>query len=359
MSTTKYFPNYNSVSNYAKPVINNLITNSQTSLIPQEHHDDLIVNKVINNVNINSIDRDWYNNSNTSPFNFTVVFGGYGSNSVVSIDYNNVTSISLDTIITSNRYLDYNYNSNTFVRINDNPYLMASINDLNLSSRGTNKNLDETLGIYIPFNSISDNVSNVKHLEFKNVTRQSKKFNPTPLASLSQMDIEIKDSTGILIPSNDVLSIKGIYSSSDDYENLTKNDYIIIETNTYFTTNEFLLGDKIFIKNFTYSDLSYEESYKLNDYMNRKEGHYILNVSKSDSRKELYNQIFIQMPANNSRITGNLEVEVWYSSLINKSLSTSIEYTSGKLINVNRQTHLCFTINTEIYNSKKINNVLI
>jgi hypothetical protein len=357
MSTLKYFPNYDSITNYTKPVIQEYISNNTEQQI--YNRDDIKKNIIVNNVNINSIDRDWYNNTTSSPFEFMVSFGGYASNSVISMDYKNVISISLDTIISSNRFLDYNYNSNTYVRINDNPYLMASINNLEFSGRGTNKKLNETLGIYIPFNSISDNVSNVKHLEFKNVTRQVKKFQPTPLASLSQMDIKITDSQGEIIPTNDVLAIKGIFSNNDDENTLSKTDYLVIETTTYFTTNEFLLGDKILIKNFVYKDLSYEESYQLNDFMNRKEGHYILNIGKSNSNTELYNQIFIQMPANNSRQTGNFTVETWYSSLIQKSLGDTIVLCSGKLININRQTHLCFTINTEMYNSKKINNVLI
>lgn len=357
MSTLKYFPNYDSISNYAKPVIQKYLSENTEQQI--YNRDDIKKNIIVNNVNINSLDRDWYNNSNSSPFEFSVSFGGYGSNSIVSMDYKNIISISLDTIISSNRLLDYNYNSNTYVRINDNPYLMASIDNLEFSGRGTNKKLNETMGIYIPFNSISDNVSNVKHLEFKNVTRQVKKFQPTPLSSLSQMDIKITDVMGQIIPTNDVLAIKGIFSNNNVSATLSKEDYLVIETTTYFTTNEFLLGDKILIKNFQYGDLSYEESYQLNDFMNREAGHSILNVGKSNPSTELYNQIFINIPANNSRITGIFTVESWYSSLMIKHLGDTLVSCSGKLININRQTHLCFTINTEMYNSKKINNVLI
>lgn len=357
MSTLKYFPNYDSISNYTKPVIQEYISNNTEQQI--YNRDDIKKNIIVNNVNINSIDRDWYNNTTSSPFEFMVSFGGYASNSVISMDYKNVISISLDTIISSNRFLDYNYNSNTYVRINDNPYLMASINNLEFSGRGTNKKLNETIGIYIPFNSISDNVSNVKNLEFKNVTRQIKKFQPTPLASLSQMDIKITDARGQIIQTNDVLTINGIFSNNPDEDTLSKNDYLVIETTTYFTSNEFLLGDKIFIKNFQYENLVYEECYQLNDFMNREEGHSILNIGKSDPGTELYNQIFINIPANNSRTTGNFTVETWFYNLILKDLQSDLKSCSGKLININRQTHLCFTINTEMYNSKKINNVLI
>ena len=321
-------------------------------------NNELLIVNTENKLNINSIDRDWYNNSNTSPFDFSVTLGGTNTDSfsVTNGNFKNVSSINLDKIVTSNRYFDYNYHSNTHVRINDNPYIITNIKNLEYSSKGTNKNLDNTLGIFMPLTPLSINISDVKNLEFRNISKQSKRFNPIPLSHLSELEIELKDSCGNIFPSNDVLEVKGIFSSNNVPASLTKNDYLIVETKTYFTSNEFDIKDKIKFNNFEYHDMSYDESYQFNNFINRQTGHYIINVSRSNPGTELYNQIYIQFPANNSRYTGNLDVEGWYGSFVFKSLSdTLVNSTSGKLINVNRQTNLLFTINTKNYETKKIN----
>ena len=93
--------------------------------------------------------------------------------------------------------------------------------------------------------------------------------------------------------------------------------------------------------------MSYDESGQFNSWINNVSGHYILDVAKSNSGTDLYNQIIIPIPASLSRSTGNIAVESWFSSFVNKSLSNiAIQATSGKLINVNTQSHLVVNMQT-------------
>ena len=93
--------------------------------------------------------------------------------------------------------------------------------------------------------------------------------------------------------------------------------------------------------------MSYDESGIFNDWINRDNGHHILDINKSNNSTILYNQIIIPIPAELSRITGNISVEPWFSSFLTKSLSNiAIEDTSGKIINTNTQSHLVVNIKT-------------
>ena len=125
------------------------------------------------------------------------------------------------------------------------------------------------------------------------------------------------------------------------------NDSLIIQTNTYFNSIEFRKNDLIKIKNYEYHNMSYDESFTFNNWINRDHGHYILSIGKSNPGTTLYNQINIPIPASLSRSTGNISVESWFNSFDMKILSNvAIADTSGKLINTNTQSHLIITIKT-------------
>ena len=80
--------------------------------------------------------------------------------------------------------------------------------------------------------------------------------------------------------------------------------------------------------------MSYDESGQFNSWINNDNGHYVLDIAKSNTGTSLYNQLKIPIPASLSRSTGNIAVESWFSSFVTKSLSNiAIADTSGKLIN--------------------------
>ena len=300
---------------------------------------------------INSIDRNWTTNTTETPYNYLVKLGGSPKDnySTVSHDYKNIVSFSIDKIILTNRACHQSYNSNIAPRLNDNPYITLDIKGINFSSYGTNKTLNNTIGIYTPLIPLPTSLSEISYLEFKNTSTQRKDYTPTPEGYISALDLSITTPNGSSISNlTDVLDIYSIFLNSNNSNiNTTINDSLIIQTSTYFNAIEFRRNDLIKIKNYEYHNMSYDESYTFNNWINRERGHYILDIDKSNSATTLYNQLIIPIPASLSRSTGTISVESWFNSFDMKILSNvAIADTSGKLINTNTQSHLIVNIKT-------------
>lgn len=301
---------------------------------------------------INSIDRNWQVSSNTpeTPYQFKVKLGGSSADrySIVSQNYKNVVAFSIDKIILPNRVCNLSYTSNVAPRLNDNPYLAVSVAGINFSSYGTNRTLNETLGIYTPLIPLPATLSDITYLEFKNTSIQRKEYTPAPEGYISLLDIEIINPTGTIASNlNDVLDIYSIFLNTSNTIPITTSDSLVIQTSTYFDSNEFRANDLIQIRDYEYHNLSYDESYIFNNWINSGNGHYISSISKSNPSTTLYNQILIPIPATLSRANGNLDVEPWFSSFLIKSFSNvAIQDGGGRLINANTQSHLVVNIKT-------------
>lgn len=299
---------------------------------------------------INSIDRNWYNYPNETPYSFLVKLGGSAKDSslVISQNYKNIISFSIDRLILPNRIMNNNYTSNITSRLNDYPYLTIVIDGLNYSSYGTNKNLNETIGIYTPLIPLPTTLSDITYLEFKNANLQKKEYFPIPESTLSKLQFHINNPIG-QIPSNlnDVLTVYSIFTNNSNTSTLSSSDYLIVQTQEYFTSTEFKTNDLIIFQNYKYHNPSYDESGIFNQYINRTTGHNIIDISKSNVSTTLYNQIKIPIPANNSKTTGMFTPQQWYIDFIDKTFSNvAIADISGKLINSNLQSHLVINIKT-------------
>jgi len=299
---------------------------------------------------INSIDRNWYNYPNETPYNYLVKLGGSSRDrySTVSQNYKNVVAFSIDKIILPNRPCISTYNSNIAPRLNDNPYITVIAKGINFSSYGTNKTLNETIGIYTPTIPIAKIISDISYLEFKNTSIQRKEYSPAPEGTISTLDLSINTANGILASNLlDVLDIYSIFLNTSNTIPITTSDTLVIQTNTYFNSNEFQPNDLIKIQGYQYHNMSYDESGIFNNWINSSNGHYIINTAKSNVATTLYNQIIIPIPASLSRTTGVIDVEPWFNDFVIKSLSNvAIQDNGGKLINTNIQSHLVVNIKT-------------
>lgn len=325
----------------------NILMQSNTLAPDYEPPDTQIQNHIIV---VNSIDRNWYNYPNETPFNYLVKLGGSSRDqySTVSQNYKNIITFSIDKIILPNRVCYQFYNSNIAPRLNDNPYLTVSVKGINFSSYGTNRTLNETIGIYTPIIPIPQSLSNITYLEFKNTSFQRKEYSPAPEGYISILDLSITTPKGILASNtNDVLNIYSIFLNTSNSIPITTADALVIQTSTYFNNNEFTNNDLIQIQGYEYHNPSYDESGIFNNWINAPTGHYIIDINKSNPATTLYNQIIIPIPAVLSRSTGNITVEPWFSSFLVKSLSNvSIQDNGGKLINANTQSHAVINIKT-------------
>ena len=299
---------------------------------------------------INSIDRNWYGYPNETPYNYLVKLGGAPTDqySIVSHDYKNVVAFSIDKIILPNRPCIQSYNSNIAPRLNDYPYIAITVSGINFSSYGTNRTLNDTIGIFTSILPLPKQLSDVSYLEFKNTSTQKKEYTQSPEGYISRIDLSITSPNGTIASNlNDVLDIYSIFLNTSNTVPLSITDSLVIQTNTYFNDVEFMGNDLIRMKNYVYHNMSYDESGIFNSWINRDSGHYIVDIGKSNMGTDLYNQIIIPIPASLSRSTGNIAVESWFSNFVDKSLSNiAIQDTSGKLINVNTQSHLIVNIKT-------------
>ena len=329
-------------------VQNGDITLQSDTLAPDYKFPDTKIKSHI--VVINSVDRNWYNYPNETPYNYLVKLGGSSKDqySTVSHDYKNVISFSMDKIILPNRPCIQSYNSNIAPRPNDYPYIAVTVDGINFSSYGTNKTLNNTIGIFTSIIPIARNIAEISYLEFKNTSVQKKEYAPSPEGYISRLDLAITTPAGALVSNlNDVLDIYSIFLNTSNIITITTSDSLIVQTSTYFNNIEFRQNDLLLFKNYQYHNMSYDESGQFNAWINNVNGHYVLDVAKSNPATDLYNQIIIPIPALLSRSTGNIAVESWFSSFVTKSLSNvAIQDTSGKLINVNTQSHLVVNMQT-------------
>lgn len=300
---------------------------------------------------VSSYDRDWYNRTDETPFNFNVKLdGGLQNNySMVDISPKNVLGININRMVLPNRRTDIGYYG-TLQETFNYPYLLINVNDLDYINYGTNDEIDRALGVMIPSIPIPKNDDEINFMEMKNISGNYGKEYVNPLASLSRLDINITNQLG-QSPKlyTDVLDVKCVVYNEPISSNIA-TEYLIIQTNTYFPKQQYRTGDTLVFNNYVYRDTgTYNESDDMNNFINRKSGHKIIGISTSDSDKLLNNRIHIEIPNEISTTTGNVGELYWYNQLKSKSMGNvstieSVNDTSGKLINTNLQTQILFNI---------------
>ena len=174
------------------------------------------------------------------------------------------------------------------VNFNLQPKMDFGFMDLQIKDvmNGSSRDLNNTFAVLIPFIRVYDitNASS-KTVEYKVAGMWSKRFYPSPLGSLNNLTVTVKKPSGDILKNlNDTLDTKYIYQSNllDDNTN-----YLVIETQQYFTETEYKKTDTIVFKNFLYHDSSIPGVQQFNEFMNRKKGHKIILTEKSDQTKLL------------------------------------------------------------------------
>ena len=167
-----------------------------------------------------------------------------------------------------------------------------------------------------------------------------------------KLQFSVLDSTIL----NSISTISGSNTITPGGSNTTK-EFITIQTSTYFYEEEFKEGDIIQFKNFDFTvDASTKNASQFIKFINRKEGHRIINTANSDSESsKLHNFIRIAVPQQIDRTTDGLkQYPSWYNDGTNDDFESSttdfkqdngtITSATGKLINVSNQTNLLFKV---------------
>jgi hypothetical protein len=369
--------NSNNTNNpdFAKSVYDFLLTQMKVS---QREYQDVPYYFVVS-----SEDRQWENNAENR-YNFLVNFRPTDTQMGVGIDtlYKNVVSVEVVKVIFPHDRLSVPFDNRIYLDLQSYPFLIMDIDELDGVFKGSNNTLNEAFALLLfdkaydsevltndqILNSIPTPADNI----FKRFDRQfkrgfmsfcpflfeKKKYPNTPLASLNRMTIRFYRPDGQLISvDNDHLDISNVESVvladhelklTTGFPGSTTGSYIKITTSTYFSNRTFRVGDLIKIKNYK-ADPSITDQNKLKfvEYINRKQGHIIINleseVSTTASSNEGYiNTIYISPAGEIDYKTGSLNATTYNDSV----LGVGEVDTYGSLINSSMQVHITFKIVT-------------
>lgn len=347
-----------------------------------------------NYIVINSGDRDWLNVSSQNRYNFQIKFGNHQSGASIKNVYKNITSIELVNAMLPKDNVLLPFDTRPYIDILTYPYLVMKIPQLTNVFRGTNQVNDNAFSVLIydkkhdsqvlsndfisGSNSIVNGVPsrqfyseyNKSYYKYIPAYFEKKIYDNQPLSSLTNMDIEVvnpNDEEINVMP--DVLSISAIAYTANlatltttDFEYDITNgypfdaiatsntrEYLRIQTTTPFSSKLFRLGDNIKLAGLTAAVGSSTDEQSLVTFLNRNEGHYILNFDVTDyavgGDKGFTSNLYIAPPGD-LYTTGNMALnETTYIGSADADTG-NITIGSSKLINTNLQTHFLFKINT-------------
>jgi hypothetical protein len=371
------------------PAVDNLLLEKLISL--QRELQPKYIEKV-NYIIVNSIDRDWFNTSETR-YNFKVNFRPNSSHTGAGIQdiFRNITSVELVNALLPQDNVLIPFDTRPYLDILHFPYLLLQIPEFSDVFRGTNNNNDRAFSVLIFdkqhdssvlssdfINGTSDSMvnSSPKSQFYKEYRKTFYKYTPAyfekknyynqPLASLGHMTLKLATPAGEKINVlNDVLTINdiqftsaisGLTEANFEYDlthsypndaNATTRKYVRIETTTNFSNKLFRLGDNIKIQGYSLTGNGTDNT-RFENFINRSEGHHILNTDISDltatNNQGFTSNLYIAPPGDLLDDLTGLDTTTYYDET---NIDTD-NYTSGdaKLINSNLQTHFLFKINT-------------
>lgn len=265
---------------------------------------------------------------------------------VVNSEPKNIISIGVSKLMLSSRNLRIGYSTN-LVSSENNAMILVLVDNIDYATYGTNKLIDNSLGLMTPYLPIPTSLANNFFVEYKNLLGNAKEYYQNPLASISRLSINITTPLGgpfdpELVDVLDVFSIYYMIGTPGD----ASTEFLVIQTKQYFSASGFQTGDSLQFRNYVYRDTGvYSEAGIFNEFINRETGHLICGVGKSDPSTFYNNIIYICAPSNINQSTGQVANIAWYSSLKMKSMGMiPIADVSGRFINVSVQTTVMFNI---------------
>jgi hypothetical protein len=342
---------------------------------------------------VSSEDRQWENKAENR-YNFVVNFRPNGSQAGVGIDtlYKNVVSVEVIKVIFPHDRLGVPFDNRIYLDLQSYPFLIMDIDELDWVFKGSNNTLNDAFALLLfdkAYDSevlthdqinnavvTSDGVRKRFDRQFKRgfmsfcpFLFEKKKYPNTPLASLNKMTISFFRPDGQVISlDQDHLEIDNIVMEDiDDHElkrptgfpGSTAGKYVKITTKTFFSNRTFRVGDLIKIKHYELKDgvSSSENEKKFIAFINRPQGHIIINLTaeQSDltaSNEGYINEIYISPPGEIDYKTGTLDPTTNYEVDIDPENIKE----GGVLINSSMQVHITFKIVTREDKTTKVIN---
>jgi hypothetical protein len=356
-----------------------------------------------NYIIVNSADRDWLNEplDNSNRYNFNVKFGKHDNSASINNIYKNITSIELVNAFMPKDNVLIPFDSRPYIDILTYPYLVLKIPELTNVFRGTNNSTDNAFSVLVYDKKHDSQVLSNDFITGSNTIVQSaperqfyseynksyykyipayfekKVYDNQPLASLSHMSINVVNPNNENINvMRDVMAIEDIdftpvtatnleYSGTNSYPGDTSaasREYIKISVEQSFSNKLYRLGDNIKLGGFTTVTGSSDNEVALAEYLNRPEGHYILNLQQSNleagANQGFINDLYIAPPGD---ISINTNASLNSSTYIgNSDIDTlsNISTLNSRLLNTHLQTHFLFKINTREGDFQSVHNAM-
>ncbi len=420
------------MNQFATPPVrdpNGNATLSQPSLIstrPPQQMDTLIrqdpvvsYKEVEENLFLYSADRDWVNDDTQTRYNFTINFDpannkqGFNKNLTVQQRFRNISRIELVKTILPIEGVETFFNvdgsggtglyTNTSSRVSvyQFPYLTMRIPELDVNNYGTDDNLNNSFAViqydaewysdsFDVYNKylattggLETNVGNLgysvfipKHLKCQKV------FQPTPLATLQRLTIELQRPDGSTVsPYSDVIDISSVvygdgagagapgastFYATNIVDSAGSAYYIILKTKKYFNRWQFTVGDRVLLGGLTKEQIGAPASdvakYELLDYLQDPTGHTIVGVGFDTGGvvTDGYNSfgyadwIAIRAPINDPT-TGATSMRLIGGDLTSyNNLGSALNSTSfakGRILNYSHQVQVVLRVITRVMDS--------
>jgi hypothetical protein len=364
--------------------------------LPQDYlikQDDIINYKETEyNLVLYSADRDWLNSTKENRYNFSVIFDpannkqGFTLQPSTNKKFKNISRIELvkailpsegfDPLITVANPTGPVYSSSSKINVLSYPYILVRIPELDTNNYGTDNNIDNSFAVlqydanwYPDTTNLSDGFLGM----IPKFMKCQKVYEPTPLATLTKLTIELQNPSGSPLSStSDTLNIQNIYTSGagnipagtygGDYSAITdgtNGTYYIIRTTTFFNKWLFQPGNRIQLKGLNPSQVntagSTLASQQFVDYLQSEEGLVIVQIGNTitddDGTNEVgYANLIIVRALMQDPTTGSEDAVVLGTpTYTNSDLATNLKsttFTGAKLINLTHQTSVVLRIIT-------------
>lgn len=347
------------------------------------------------NLFVNSIDRNWYqdsavrfNETQQNRYNFVVNFDpannrqGLGITPASQRKFRNIVRIELVKVILPNECIDTMINvisgpeyktnlGNTALNL---PYVTVRVDELEGNNYGTNNNIDNAFALVHYDGKWGGDLTNIYNSSYAlgasvgspgwidmipKFLKAQRVYHPTPLSTLQKLTIHINRPDGTSVsPTQDTSSIIGLYFNNDlaytagtsPYAAALGGEaYIFIQLSSAFNAAFFSTGDRINMQGVSVSGIGTpNQCSEFNNWLNRTEGHLIVGIANLNGSSQLDDSY------NNSGYATTLIVRSdWSSSgaLPNYTVGftnalKALTITDARLINTSRQVQCVFRVIT-------------
>ena len=360
----------------------------QDYVIPQEPVVKYIEKET--NVFLSSLDRDWSRDNGENRYNFSIRFNpgntrsGYGLSPAIHQRFRNIVRIefvkavlpteSIDTVVRNTGTAGAPvYDTSRIYNVFSFPYVAVRIAELNTNGFSTNPDQDNNTFAMIHYDATWMADSNSNNTNRSGYTGMIPKFlkcqrvyEPTPLGSLQKLSIRLeRPSMDLLSSSNDALDISNVFLSANvpagitnnSIYNISGNNYIFVQTSTYFLQSSFGEDDRIYIQNVLATGASSAVINDFTAFINQPSGHLVVGIASLSSGGTITDGPNAQGYANyiilRSRFidptTGSVARDPFggagNDTALGDALKVLTQYTA-RCINSNRQVHMVFRIIT-------------